>query len=520
MSAGRQIDSASGMAADDALLRTDASTLTERMRRGALSPVALMEATLARISACNGDINAICTVAEDAMALAEAAEAQLARHGPGAVGPLFGLPIGIKDVTPTAGLRTTYGSRLYADHVPDDDALLVRRLKAAGAIIVGKTNTPEMAVGAHTDNPVFGVTHNPWDLSRTVGGSTGGGAAALASGMIALADGTDVASSLRLPAAYCGVVGLRPSPSLVPRLPGPLPWDDIEVCGPMARTVADVALALQVMAGPDPGAPNGRRVATRDFVAAARGGLSSPILERLRQTDARAGRRIPDLAHQRPIRIGFCADISGRGIEPALLDAARTAMAQLGASDEVDVEEVTLDLSAGHRAFIVLRGLWMLGQHIDLLETLDDPAHPIGDNLAGNLRLGLTFDARAIAEAMRTRAQIFAAVADLLTRVDVLMTPTVAVPPFVIEDGPPSSIGGQPMETYIDWVAPNYLLTLTSLPVLAVPCGLDGDGLPAGVQIVGPVDGEELILAVGAHMQAHVAPTMPAVPTALAKLLA
>ena len=213
----------------DDLVRSSAVALARRIRQGELCPVELMEATLERIAAVNGSINAICTLADDAMEKAEAARAAL--HKGDRWGPLHGLPVGIKDLTPTAGLRTTYGCTLYADHVPDQSALVVSRLEAAGAIVIGKTNTPEFATGGHTDNAVFGPTHNPWDVERTVGGSTGGGGAALACGMIALAEGTDMGGSLRIPAAFCGVVGLRPSLGLIPTVPSPLLWDDLQVTG-------------------------------------------------------------------------------------------------------------------------------------------------------------------------------------------------------------------------------------------------------------------------------------------------
>lgn len=463
---------------DEDLLGQSATALAERIRARDLDPVDLIDASLARIAELDPAIHAICTVAGDARARAEDARDAIERGAP--LGPLHGLPVGIKDVTPTAGLRTTYGCPLHADHVPAEDALIVQRLRAAGAIVLAKTNTPEMAMGAHTDNPVFGPTRNPWDLGRTVGGSTGGGAAALACGMIALSDGTDLGGSLRIPAAYCGVVGLRPSPGLVPSVHTPHLWDDLQVSGPMARTVADVALMLQAVAGPGPRAPTGRHVAGRDFVAAARRPLAPGL------------------------RVGFCADITGRGMDPALVALARQAADAL-AAEGARVEELDLDLSSGHEAFLALRGLWVLGQHLELVDRLDQ----LGDNLAGNLRLGLALSPAQIATAMQERSALFRTVSAALARVDVLLTPTVAVPPFRIADGLPTEVNGHPMQTYIDWIAPTYLLSLTSLPVLNVPCGHDADGLPAGVQLVGPVDGEERVLGVGAAIEARIQPAQP-----------
>jgi amidase len=462
----------------DDRLRASATSLVRDIRAGKLDPVELVEASLARIAELDPAINAICTVASDARAQAERVRDAIASGR--RVGPLAGLPVGIKDITPTAGLRTTHGSRLFADHVPAVDARVVSRLRAAGAVILAKTNTPEMAMGAVTNNALFGPTRNPWDVTRTPGGSTGGGAAALASGMIALAQGTDLGGSLRVPAAYCRVVGLRPSPGLVPTGPGPHPWDDLQVTGPMARTVADVALMLQAIAGPSPAEPVGRVAAGRDFVAAAERPLAPGL------------------------HVGFCADLTGRGIEPELVALARQAVARLADRGAI-VEEIDLDLSSGHDAFVALRGLWVLAHFGELLDHIDQ----MGENLAGNLRLGLELGPMQIAAAMRERGRIFDRVRAVLEDVDVLITPTVAVPPFRIEDGPPRTIGGEPMTSYIDWIAPTYLLSLTSLPVLAVPCGHDGRGMPAGVQILGPVDAEESILTVGAALEACVPPAFP-----------
>ena len=470
-------------------LRASASALARDIRAGRLDPVELVEASLARIDELDPAVHAICTIAGDARAQAERVRAALGRGEP--VGVLAGLPVGIKDITPTAGLRTTYGCRLFADHNkeqlflacmrPAADALVVERLRAAGAVILAKTNTPEMAMGAVTNNALFGPTRNPWDLTRTPGGSTGGGAAALACGMIALAQGTDLGGSLRVPAAFCGMVGLRPSPGLVPIGPGPHLWDELQVTGPMGRTVADVALMLQALAGPSPREPMSRQAAGRDFVAAA----GQPL---------RPG-----------LRVGFCADVTGRGMEPELVALARQAAARLGEHGAV-VEELDLDLSAGHEVFVTLRGLWVLAHFGHLIDRIDQ----LGENLASNLRLGLALSPMAIAMAMQERSRLFEAARAAFERVDVLVTPTVAVPPFRVDDGPPREIHGHPMVTYIDWIAPTYLLSLSSLPVLAVPCGLDARGLPAGVQIVGPVDGEERILGVGAALESSVQLGLPA----------
>lgn len=465
-----------------ALVEREATVLARQIRQSEVCPVELMDATMARIAAVNPTVNAVCTVAGDVREKAEKARDAVRRGDP--LGPLHGLPVGIKDVTETAGLRTTYGCTLFADHVPDQSALVVERLEAAGAIVVGKTNTPEFATGGHADNAVFGATRNPWNLECTAGGSTGGGAAALAAGMIALAEGTDAGGSLRIPAAFCGVVGIRPSLGLVPTLPQSLLWDNIQTSGPMARTVADVALALQVMASPSADGrerrlldwPMGSRMRGRNFLAAVDHGA-------------------PD-----ELRIGFCNALDGpdgAGIEPELVAIARAAVFGVGEEYGVPVSEVALDLSAGREAFAALRGQWMVGQFLHLVDRIDQ----LGDNLATNIKAGLEGSVRDLAAAQRVRGDILRTVNQALRQVDVIITPTVAIPPFTIAGGLPTTIGGRAMQSYFDWFAPTYLLSLTSLPVLAVPCGVDSNGLPVGIQIVGPVDGEEMILAVGAALQ-------------------
>jgi amidase len=266
-----------------------ATDLAAQVAARTRTAVDVVEEALARVAARNAELNAVVTLNPRALDEARAIDARIA--GGDAVGPLAGVPVGIKDITPVAGLRTTYGSPIYTDHVPGADAVVVERLRHAGAIVLGKTNTPEFAAGANTWNTVFGPTRNPWNPALTSGGSTGGGAAALATGMIALAEGTDLGGSLRIPAAFCGIVGLRPSPGLVPTHPVDWVWDTISVSGPMGRTVEDVARMLQVIAGPSPFAPLGPGIRGRDFIAAA-------------------------LAEVAPgVRVGYCADVAGIGVD-------------------------------------------------------------------------------------------------------------------------------------------------------------------------------------------------------------
>jgi amidase len=452
-----------------AIADLSASKLHALIAQRELSPVEVVEACLQRVEQFNGVLNAVVTLSERALDDARALECEVAQ---GRVRPLCGLPVGIKDVTPVAGLRTTYGCPLYANHVPREDALVVRRLREAGAVILGKTNCPEFAAGGNTFNQVFGCTRNPWNPARSAGGSTGGGAAALASGMIALAEGTDLGGSLRIPASFCGVVGLRPSAGLVPTWPSDWLWDTLQVTGPMARTAGDVGLMLDAVAGPSDLAPISQPTAGRRFAAAVAAGVR------------------PDL------RLAYCPDLIGIGVDADVERVCRAAafgLRQFG----IAVEEVELDLSAGRDAFLALRGLWFVAQMHSRLEHLEE----FGPNVAGNIRAGLETTSAEIGAAEQVRAGARETVLDLLSRFDHLVTPAMAVPPFPVEQNYPETVAGRKMETYVDWIAPTFVLSLTGLPVVAVPCGLDSEDLPVGLQIVGRPFGEEAVLALAAKVQ-------------------
>ncbi|HVR28558.1 MAG TPA: amidase family protein [Thermoanaerobaculia bacterium] len=452
------------------LLLQSASELRRLVGRGELSAVELIEATLQRIEESNGEINAVVTLEPRARQEARALDARRARGEE--LGPLHGLPVGIKDVTPVAGLRTTYGSPLYADHVPEEDAEVVRRLRAAGAVVIGKTNTPEFATGANTFNEVFGRTRNPWNLERSAGGSTGGGAAALATGMIALAEGTDLGGSLRIPAAFCGVVGMRPSPGLVPTSPSDYLWDTLQVTGPMARRAEDVALMLQAVAGPSARAPLAQPITGRDFVAA------------VARADALG------------VRLAYAPDVAGIGVDPAIEGVCRAAAMELRQAG-ARVEETDLDLEYGKRSFLALRGYWMVAQQHPRLERIER----FGDNLRGNVEAGLRRSVAELAEAEALRGRLWDDLRRLFERCDLLLTPCVAVPPFPVGQNYPDAIAGRPMRTYVDWIAPTFVLSLAGLPIASVPAGLDPEGLPVGLQIVGPPRGEEAVLAMARILQ-------------------
>jgi amidase len=450
-----------------ALVDRPATEIRDLVATRQVSAREVLEATRERIARVNGVVNAIVTFNDRADDEARAVDDALARgEEPGL---LCGLPVGIKDVTPVAGVRTTYGSPLFTDHVPTKDAAVVTRLRQAGAVIVGKTNCPEFAAGGNTFNQVFGATVNPWQPSQSAGGSTGGGAAALATGMIALAEGTDLGGSLRIPASFCGVAGLRPSVGLVPTVPTGWMWDTLQVTGPMGRTPEDVALMLQAIAGSGVDAPFGGSVRGRDFAGAPRAG------------------------NMRGLRVAYAPDPAGIGIDTDIEAICRAAAFEL-ADAGADVEEHALDLAFVRPAFLTLRGLWFVTQLQALL-----PAHErFGPNVGGNIRSGLATTVEQLAAAEQARGRLWDLCRDLLARVDCVITPCMAVPPFPVTENYPQTIGGKPMATYVDWIAPTFVWSMSGLPVAAVPAGLDERGLPVGLQIVGPPLGEELVLAVAA----------------------
>jgi amidase len=453
------------------LARLDAVSLAAAIRSRQVSPREVVEAVIDRIERRDGPVNSVCTIArEQARQAALAAEAAVMQGAP--LGPLHGVPVGIKDVTPTAGIRTTFGSRLYETNIPAVDAEVVRRLKAAGAIVVAKTNTPEFAAGANTFNEVFGVTRNPWDTRLSAGGSTGGGAAALAAGLIPLAEGTDFGGSLRVPASFCGVVGLRPTPGLTPLRPGVLPWDSLRVSGPMARTAEDVALMMGAIAGPCAQSPISLPVSM------------DGLLDQVRGFSVKG------------LKVGYVDDVSGVGIEGGIASLCRRAARALADAGAI-VEETVLDLAEGCEAFPVLRGETVLLTHRSRMDQIDQ----MGKNLAGNIRYGQSLTLAQVVEAEAARARLWERTCTFFSRFDILLTPCVPVPPFPVEQNHPTHIGGKPMKSYIDWIAPTYVLTLVGVPTASVPAGLDGNGLPVGVQVAAPRLAEATVLGVARTLQ-------------------
>jgi amidase len=451
-----------------------AAELLRLYRARKVSPIEVMEAVFARIHAVNPKLNAYVTLArESALAAARKATASLRKKA--ALPPLHGIPVSIKDLTPTQSIRTTWGSKIFEDHVPEEDAVVVERLKRAGAIIVGKTNTPEFGAGGNTFNAVFGATRNPWNPALTCGGSSGGAAVALATGMGPLAQGSDTGGSLRMPAAFCGVVGFRTSPGLVPHHPRALAWDTISVTGPMARTVTDTALMLSVLAGPDDRAPLSYAVDTRAFLAA----VKAPSVKGW--------------------RVAWTPDL--RGLIPVDAEVARVAegatrvFRSLGAR----VEAACPDFGEVKEIVLGTRGVSMVANHAHHLERWKDQMQK---GLVWNIEQGLALTATAIARAETLRAVLWQRVRAFMETRDLLILPTTSVPPFPVEQPYPTEINGKPLDNYIQWAFLTYGITLTGLPVISVPCGFTRSGLPVGLQIVGRRHQEAAVLRAAAAFEA------------------
>ena len=432
-----------------------ATALTRRIRARKLSATEVMEAHLKQFERVNPKVNAIVTfLPEQALQQARAADDALARGK--AVGPLHGLPIAHKDLTPTKGIRTTQGSPVFKDFIPLEDGLIVERLKKAGAITVGKTNTPEFGAGSQTYNEVFGETLNPYDTSRTCGGSSGGAAVALACGMIPIADGSDMGGSLRNPASFCNVVGFRPSPGRVPTWPGFAGWFPFTVEGPMARTVKDTALMLSAIAGPDPRSP---------IAISEPGSLFSQSLER----------------SFKGVRVAWSRDLGGLPVDSRVteaIDAQRHVFESLGCL----IEDCEPDFSDADEIFKIWRAWYFALVLSELLETQRDK---LKDTVIWNIEEGVKLSGPQTAEAERKRTELYHRVRIFMENYEFLILPVSQVPPFDVRQRYVKEINGEKMETYIDWMKSCYYITTTGFPAISVPCGFTRNGLPVGVQIVG-----------------------------------
>ncbi len=441
------------VAAPDEICDLTAVEMAARIRRKELSAREVMAAHLARIERVNPRVNAIVTlVPERALADAAAADAALAKGRP--LGRLHGLPVAHKDLVDTAGIRTTRGSPFYRDNVPTRDALIVTRIRQAGAITLGKTNTPEFGAGSQTFNPVFGPTRNPFNLAKTVGGSSGGAAAALRCGMVPIADGSDTGGSLRNPAAFCSVVGIRPAPGRVPREDGA--WSPLSVSGPMGRTVADVALFLSAIAGPHPADPN----SIAEDPARFAGGLDRSF---------------------KGVRVAWWNGLGGIPFESdlrAIVNGTRDVFASLGCI----VDEAEPDFSGVDRSFRTLRHA---ANHALYSALARQRPEWVKDTIKWEIAEAERLTAADVGAAMARQAQMFEQSRQFFERYEYFVLPTTQVAPFDVEVPYPTEIAGTAMQNYIDWMRSCWYVSFMANPAISVPAGFTPGGLPVGLQIVG-----------------------------------
>ena len=455
--------------------RLSAVKMRQMLGVGELAAVDLLTDCIAAIDDVNPQVNAVVTPCFD-HARQQALACDAARANGGPCGPLHGLPVLIKDLMDTAGLRTTYGSRCFADHVPNKDALIVERLKAAGAIVLGKTNTPEFGAGANTRNLVFGATGNPFDPALTSGGSSGGSAAALACDMAPLATGSDLGGSLRIPASFCSVVGMRPTPGVVASRSYVSGFSPLWCDGPMARTVEDVALMLSAIAGRDAADPLSSPATGFDFVAFENGDAATDPAQ---------------------LCVGFSTDLGVAAIDDAIRDvfAQRLPVVSgcFGASAPVDI-----DLSETTEVFKILRAESMAASYGALVA---QNAGQIGPNVIGNVRDAERYSLTDAAWANAAHTRIYRRFQALFDEIDVLICPATAVTPFPLGQNHPDTINGAPLEGYFAWVAITSALSLTGCPVVTLPCGLDHSGMPFGVQLVGRPHGDLALLKIAHRVE-------------------
>lgn len=449
-----------------------ARQLATLIRAKKLSARELLQAHLRQIERVNPKVNAIITlVPELARAAAQRADDLLAKGAQ--PGPLHGLPVAHKDLVDTRGIRTTYGSPLFKDHVPTENDIVVDRLQQAGAITIGKTNTPEFGAGSQTFNTVFGATRNPYDPSKTCGGSSGGAAVALACGMIPIADGSDMGGSLRNPAAWCNIVGFRPSPGRVPNPKAAFAWSNLSTAGPMARNVSDLALVLSALAGPHPAAP-----------------LSLP--------ESGASFDRPLERSFKGVRIAWFKDLNGTPFDPrvtAAVNGQRKVFEQLGCI----VEQAEPDFTGADFAFKTLRAWNTAFAQGDRYR-----ANPTAykETIVQEIEAGLRLTSTDLARAETLHGQLWRRFQQFLRDYEYFVLPATQVPPFDVDQPYPREINGQPLASYIDWMKACWYISITGNPAISVPAGFTPEGLPAGLQIVGRHNADFAVLQL-AHAFEH-----------------
>ena len=451
------------MTSDSALIESTACAIVEKLNSGEVTPLDLLDVLERRIAEVDGEVNALPTLCFDR---ARKQARALMEKPVGSRGLLAGLPIPIKDLTNVAGVRTTQGSPIYKDAVPQSSDIVVERLEGNGAVIYAKSNTPEFGAGANTFNEVFGATRNPWDPSRSAAGSSGGAAVALATGMAWLAHGTDMGGSLRSPASFCGVVGLRPSIGRVAHSPAFKIDRNLTVHGPMARDVEDVALLLDAMSGEHPADP-----------------LSLPSLPTSFLSAARSGKK--------PKRIAYSADLGITPVDPEVAAITKERASRFAEAGAI-VEEAHPDLREAHECFHVLRAFDFAVSKAALLRKHRDQLKP---EVIWNVEEGLKLSVEQIERAEAQRLAMTARTLEFFRTYDLLLSPATIVAPFPVEDRYVAECAGRKFDNYVQWLGIVYAITLVCCPALSLPCGFTDSGLPVGLQIVAPPRGEAQLLA-------------------------
>lgn len=454
----------------DELYRLTAIDAVRRLRSGEITPLDLIDAVERRAAAVNGAVNALVTPAYDR---ARDHARRLMALPAAERGLLAGLPVAIKDLNDVAGVRTTYGSPIFADNVPTVSDLMVQNIESRGGIVIGMTNTPEFGAGANTFNPVFGETRNPWNPALNAGGSSGGSAAALATGIVALATGSDLGGSLRTPASFCSVVGFRPSPGRVANGPAEQRFNDLSVEGPMARTVLDAALLLDAMSGWRVEDPVSLPAPPEPFLAVAQ----------------RRGK---------PKRIALSIDLGGvTPVDQATRAIVRQAADKLAGAG-IEIVEASPDFGGAMEAFHVLRGL---GYATSMRALMAHHRDKLKSDVIWNVEQGLALTADRIGKALLRRSRLYGEMVKFLAQYDFLLAPAVCCAPNPIEERWVREVDGHVFENYIGWLTLPAVITLTACPALAIPAGFTEDGRPVGVQLVGAPRGDAALLSAGAAIE-------------------
>lgn len=450
--------------ADTGLNDLSAKEARQRIGTKEISPVELLEACVERIEAVNPAVNAICAQDFD-RARVQAVEAERTVLRGDDLPTLHGLPVAVKDLDETAGLLTTYGSPQFKDNIPDQDSIMVERVKNAGGIVFCKSNTPEFGAGANTRNPVWGATGNPFNPDLNAGGSSGGSAVALACGMTPLATGSDMGGSLRIPAAYCGVAGFRPTPGMVPTRKRMLGWSPLSVSGPMARTIEDLCMLMAEQAADDP----------RDPLATA---VDTMTLQTPQPVDLGG------------LRVAFTTDFGFAKVDKAYAATFKKKVAAIKSYFN-ECSEATPDLGDADGIFGVLRALSFVAAH---KETYERDKTLLGPNVLTNYEQGAAMSLADVAKADVEHTNLYRRTEDFFQEFDLLIGPTVPISPFPWTQWHLEEMNSEPLETYYSWLAPTYGITLTTCPAASIPCGLDEKGMPFGLQIIGAAKDDAFVL--------------------------